>query len=182
MNRLTLVILAITCLPQVVPAQRPDPGKLYESESGRFRVKFPSKPRLDTKDLATGKSGISPVTVVTERAETRQDVVLAVVYADYPDEFKHVPAQKILDGVRDGLKGKDGRVVSDAEVQFADPTQTSYRQIRIEAGRNVIRVRLYLVGSRLYQVLVIGDTRHVSSAECEEFFNTFEIIKDRPLE
>lgn len=175
MNRRTgLLVIGLFLLGTgSIAAQEKVP--VYESESGRFKVKFPGTPKIDTKDLATGRAGTPPIPVVTEKVETSQGAILAVVYADYPEAFKNVLPKKLTDAVRDGLKGKDGKVVIDQTLISA--TKPELRHLRIEAGKNVIRVHAMMVGQRLYQVMVTGDAKSVDKPACTEFLESFEIIR-----
>ena len=57
----------------------------------------------------------------------------------------------------DGLKGRDGTVKAE-EWFFYRSEKMPVRAVRIEAGKNQLRTRLYLRGSRLLQVTVAGPT------------------------
>ena len=177
MNRIALLLTVSTLLLTGYCQAQTEKTELYESEQGRFKVRFLSKPKIDTKDLATGKAGTPPIPTVTERSEASSGAYIAVVYADYPEEFKNVTPKKLFDGVRDGLKGKDGKVTTDVDVKFTDETKPSYREIRIEAGNNVIRARVFMVGSRLYQVMVTGDKKSTAHKSCDVFLDSFELVK-----
>lgn len=176
MTRLVLLACTLFALTAGTGLTQERAPELYQSDQGKFRVAFPERPKIDTKDLATGKAGAAVVSVVTERAEAPNRAILAVIYADYPDEFKTVPAKKLLDAARDGLKGKDGKLRMEKEVTLKNSPASSYRDLRIEAGSNVIRVRLYLVGTRLYQVMVTGDRKTTTNTVCDTFLDSFELI------
>src|SRR5205085_1948419 len=98
-------------------------------------------------ELAVGGGRTVPVT--THRAtDLKSGAVFSVSVAEYPSAFAEVPADKVLDGVRDGLKGKDGKVKVDERLKG----WSGGRAVQVEAGRNTIHARLVLVGSRLFQV------------------------------
>src|SRR5262249_1831184 len=42
------------------------------------------------------------------------------------------------------------------------------------------RARMYLVGSRLYQVFMAGPTSRIKAEEIETFFNSFELLEGSP--
>lgn len=146
----------------------------YTSGSGKFRVKLPGRPKVESKDLATGPGGVQPVPMTTERVEGPDKVMYSVVFADYPDTFQSVNAKTVLDGVRDGMKGKDGQVKEDREILLG---KTPGRELRIEAGRKVIRARIYLVGTRLYQVMANGERSAIDGKGVDEFLRSFELVK-----
>jgi hypothetical protein len=102
-------------------------------------------------------------------------VVLAVTFADYPETFLGVSAKKVLDGVRDGMKGKDGVVKKDEDIKLDG--NFPGRELRIEAGKRVIRARVFLTGTRLYQVMVTGEKQAADGKMADDFFKSFELLK-----
>ena len=174
---LALAAAVLTAFAPVAWAGKDKEPKLeeYTSDVGKFRVKFPGKPKVDSKELASGPGGVQPIPVTTERVEGPSGVVFAVTFADYPDTFLGVKAKTVLDGVRDGMKGKDGVVKEDKEVALGGTTPG--REIRIEAGKKVIRARVFLAGTRLYQVMVTGDRQPADGKSADEFLRSFEIVK-----
>jgi len=148
----------------------------YSSEAGRFKVRMPTgQKKTESKELATGK-GNQSISVTTEKVDIPGGAVFAITFADYPEAFKDVAPKTILDGVRDGLKGTDGKVISDRETNFG-PDKIPGREIRIEAGKNVIRARVFLAGNRLYQVMVTGKTDKVDIKIADEFLKSLELTK-----
>ena len=154
---------------------RPDPIPPYTSEAGRFRATFPAPPKTETKRVVTPAGSLS---ITTSSAEAARDVgvYLAVTFTDYPEAFQEVAAGKLLDGVRDGLRGLDGKVTRDTPIA-AGPDDPQGRDITVVAGDNVVRCRAVLVGRRLYQVTAAGKAGAVGSAPVEDFFRSFELLK-----
>jgi len=158
-------------------AQRDPKLEDYQSEAGRFKVKLPGRPKTESKDLATGR-GKQVITVTTEKVDTLNGAVFAVTYADYPDSYKDAPAKTILEGVRDGLKGTDGKVIKDEETSVQlNEAKIPGRDLRIEAGKSVIRARIFIHGQRLYQVLVTGTKDTVNTKDADAFLKSFELAK-----
>jgi hypothetical protein len=179
MSRRYSWLVAVAVLVAVAPAfaQRTAPLKQHESEAGKFRVKLPKKPDSDTKELALGSGG-QTVQVTTERASGPDDSVFAVTFADYPESYRQVAAKTVLDGVRDGLKGTDGKIEKDGEVFLGDGAEKlAGREFRITAGSKVVHVRVFLHGTRLYQVMATGRKDRFPSKAVEEFHNSFELVK-----
>lgn len=174
---LALAAVVLTALAPAAWADRDRELKLeeYTSDAGKFRVKFPGKPRVDSKELASGPGGVQAIPVTTERVEGHNGVVFAVTFADYPDTFLGVKAKTVLDGVRDGMKGKDGVVREDREVTLGGTIPG--RELRIEAGKRVIRARVFLTGTRLYQVMVTGERQPADGKSADEFLRSFEVVK-----
>jgi hypothetical protein len=180
MSRRYSWLVAVAVLVAVAPAlaQRTVRLEQYESEAGKFRVKLPpEKPDSDTKVLALGTGG-QKVQVTTERVNGPDSSVFAVTFADYPESYRQVPAKTVLDGVRDGLKGSDGNIEKDAEVFLGDgPDRLAGREFRITAGRKVVHARVFLHGTRLYQVMATGSKDRFPTKAVEEFQNSFELVK-----
>ncbi len=150
----------------------------FKSTDGKFAVTAPGNNRNDSKNLAVGATGLT-IPVTTDRWDGPSSTVYAVTFADYPDTFREVAAKTILDGVRDGLKGTDGKVALDEKVTLGKGAdKIDGREFRIEAGsRTAVRVRVYLVESRLYQVMVTGTKDSVNTKAATEFLNSFKLVK-----
>jgi hypothetical protein len=172
---LLVLIVPLTAALPVAAKSRPPKLVTHQSKSGRFRVQMPHRPETETKNLTIGP-GNQSVAVTTEKCDGPGSTVFAVTYADYPTSFQDVPARTILDGVRDGLKGTDGKVTEDAET-FLGADKLHGRQLRIDARRRAIRARVFLVGHRLYQVMVTGPADQVGSTAADDFLNSFELAK-----
>ena len=158
----TLAVLLLVAAPALA-----DDKLVHKSDSGSFKCLFPAEPESDGKELAVGAERTVPVW--THRAKAN-DWVYSVTVAEYPAVFAEVPADTLLDGARDGLKGKDGKVKAEEKMKGPYPG----RAVRIEAGKNTVRSRLVLGGSRLYQVTVAGPTKNFPEKTSEAFFNSFE--------
>ena len=102
--------------------------------------------------------------------------MFAVTFADYPEAYRDVPAKVILDGVRDGLKGKDGKVEHDDDAALG-PDKVPGRAVKVVAGSRVVRARVFLHGTRLYEVMVTGPKDAVATKAADEFLKSFEIVK-----
>ena len=145
----------------------------YTSEAGQFRVLLPDDDDHEDTTLATA---IGPVRVRTVHGDVSRDLELGVSYSDYPEAFASVPEMKLFDGVRAGLKGADGTVDTESDVVLGDGGPLG-REFVVRAGKNVVRCRAFLVGSRLYQVTATGRADAVDGKTAAEFFDSFELTK-----
>jgi hypothetical protein len=179
MTRLAIATLGLLMVVATGPGQeRSSRLTKFESRNGKFRALMPRDRDIDQKELATGPGGVQAVPVTTIRSVGPSKGVYAVSYADYPETFRSVPARNLLDGVRDGLKGTDGKVVKDEEtVLGTGDTKVIGREFRIEAGKNAIRARVFYVGNRLYQVMVTGTMSAVDEKHADDFLRSFELIR-----
>ena len=159
-----LLVLLLVAAPATAADLLP-----FKSQAERWVARFPAQPTPDSKELAIGGSRSVPL-VMHSAKDPKSQAVFSITVAEYPPAFAEVPAATLLDGVRDGLKGKDGKVTAEKPLKGPHPG----RAVRIEAGRNTVRSRLVLVGTRLYQVTVAGSTRSFPDELSEEFFASFE--------
>lgn len=173
MKRFTYSIAILLGALSAVPADSKKPtGTTHTSDAGRYQVMMPSSPKSDTREYATNKGVLA---VSTDKCEVARDLVLSVSFADYPPDFGAVAPKLVLDGVRDGLKGSDGKVTTETEITLGDKKHPG-RELRIEAGKNVIRAQIFLVGRRLYQVLATGTKDSVAKPEVEQLFSSFTLL------
>lgn len=154
--------------------ERKPPKYTHTSTDDGFSVGLPAKPTsLKTKQVAT-VAGTLKVHVM--RYDGVSDVVMSVTRTDYPTEFAAVEPAKMFAEMLKEMKGADGKVTEEKEIELGKDRHPG-RQWRIEANKRVIRVRVYLVGSRLFQVMAAGSKESLTSVYVEDLFDTFELAK-----
>ena len=167
MPRRSLAVLAVLLAVGLTHAdsRKSKPVTVSPAGSG-FTAVFPAKPSDSEKELA---SAAGSLTVRTHRV-TYNDVVYAVTVTEYPEAFADLPVEKILDGVRDGMKGSDGKVFEEK----IELDGVAGRWLRIEAGKkNAIRVKVFLNQRKLYQVMVSGPLAGVGGKDADDFLASF---------
>ncbi len=147
-------------------------GETFTSDPGKYRVTMPGSTINNSKDYAAGKWILK---ITTDKCSTR-DAILAVTFTDYPADFELAEEKKLIDGVRDGIKGVDGKVTVEKDTHITGSKQAG-REVQIEAGKIVIRARIYLVGRRLYQQTVTGTKDSVKNEAADEFFKSFALLE-----
>jgi len=167
-----LALLLCTCPlsangPKSPKGPKADKLEPYESVAGKFRVLLPGNPEETRTLLATA---VGPVRVTTIRGAVHRELMLSVSFADYPDAFVRASPERIYDSIRDKLKGLDGRIEQEQDLE-------SGREFRVVAGRNRIRCRVLLIGSRLYQIMATGTAEAVQGPTIATFFDSFQILK-----
>ncbi len=149
---------------------------LFSPPEGDFSVFFPGEPSLTTQDVSTP---VGKITVNMYLYEKREYACL-VGYSDYPNEMiKQVETRTLLDGAVNGAMGNvKGKVESQQdislgihvgrEIEFSFPPSA-----KMPSGGNG-KARFFMVGSRLYQLVMVG--RNVrSSSETDHFLNSFAL-------
>jgi hypothetical protein len=174
------VALALSALLALGLTARADPKLIeFKNVDGRYAVVAPGKAsKPDTKKLAVGATGLA-IPVTTVRWDGPNSTTLAVTYADYPETFREVAPKTILDGVLTGLKGTDGKETLNEKVTLGtDPNKVEGREFIVVAGtKTAVRVRVFLVDTRLYQVMVTGTKDNVGSKAATAFLDSFQIVK-----
>lgn len=193
--------LILVCLTSsLTNAEERKPKYVHSSPSEGYTVGLPGKPRTETMSLTT-VAGVLPVSTI--RYDTGSDLVLSVTSATYPREFSAVPADKLFEGILKEMlaaekaddskiadliagkvasaSGNGGRTTATDETPRSGLTlgeeKHPGRQWRIESGKVVVRVRVYLVGTRLYQIMATGSRSGVSGPLAEDLFQTFRLEK-----
>lgn len=145
----------------------------YSSDSGRFRVLMPDDDDDENTTLATV---VGPVRVETVRGDIGRSLNLSVSYSDFPDAFSSVSKVKLYDGLREALKGVDGTIENEKDYTPGRDGPLG-REFTVTGGKNKIRCRVVLVGTRLYQIMAVGERDFVDSQTVAEFFDSFELMR-----
>jgi hypothetical protein len=158
----------------VVPVTAQGRGEKYEPAGGRFSVRFPGLPKEGTQ---TTKSAIGELRIQTATYATSDGNAYMVSYTDFPEgAAKPDVASKLFDGVRDGLKGKDGKLIDESDAKVGTDKHPG-RDIEIEKDKKRMKFRVALRDGRLYQVAVIGTASFVKSKDARAFLESFELAR-----
>ncbi|MBN9122019.1 MAG: hypothetical protein J0I06_23235 [Planctomycetes bacterium] len=169
--RAAVVGVALVAFVGVAGAQPRD----YASDEGAYRVKFPGAPKLVAQNA---KSAVGDLTVNIATYADSGGNVFMVSYTDFPEAATR-PANHatLFAGVRDGVKGKDGKVPGEEKTIEFGQSKLPGREFTIEKGKQRIRYRVVLSGNRMYQVAAIGTETFATGKEGTAFFDSFQITK-----
>lgn len=168
MGRAIAILLLISSL---ATADERKPKYTHTSAEQGFSVGLPGKPKLDTQKLVTVAGTLQ---VHTTRYDAGSDLVLSVTFTEYPKDFVKVPMDHLFEGMRKEMAGADGRVLKEEKIELESHPG---REWRIEAGKLVVRARVYLVGTKVYQVMINGSKDAVGGSAAEDLFRTFKLEK-----
>jgi len=145
----------------------------YRSEADRFAAFFPGTPTESSKTVNTA---IGPIEMKIYGVAKKQ-TAFSVVLSDYPPEHvKRVGSATILDGARDGaVANTQGKLLSELIIEIAG---NPGRDLKISAagGKGTVRAKLFLVGSRLYQVLAVTPTEDSYAPQVGRFLESFKLL------
>jgi hypothetical protein len=154
----------------------PPNWKTVTSKEGRFTVAMPGTPAQTKKIVKTATGKLQVMMLV---AEGRLDSTFVVSYTDYADaDLKKGTIDRRLDQARDGaVDSSGGTLRSEKSIDLAG---NRGREIVIESdGAVIVRMRIFLVQRRLYQVMVLGAGPIFAPKEKDAgiFLDSFRLIK-----
>ncbi|MDB5306342.1 MAG: hypothetical protein JWO38_544 [Gemmataceae bacterium] len=166
------VVLALFALPTSAGAQ--PAGEIHAPKGGRFAVRLPGMPKEHTQSTRTD---LGELKVYTATYATADGAVYLVSYTDFPPgAVKPDGRGPMYDAVREGIKGKDGKLVSEKEITVG-PDQLPGREILVDKGRQQTRFRVVVRDHRLYQLAAVGPGEFVTGPAATAFFDSFEFAK-----
>ncbi len=147
--------------------------KKFSGDSGRFSVELPGEPKQQKQDVQTDAGKITITMYIVEVGNGGYFVALS----DFPAALvQAADPEVLLANARDGaVRNVRGKLVSDKAITLGEHQG---REIQFEAdnpaGKIVGRARLYLVGNRLYQLLVVGQGAEALE-QSGKFFGSFRL-------
>ena len=159
------------------------PMQEFVSQAGKFKVKMPGPPESQTHqfDEKIGPHRIK-VAIAMHQVQARNEGYFVGV-ADIPNVpfLSAIETRQLLEKSRDGAIASSGSTLESSKSALL---QGQYQGLEFSAKmppppRGVadgqIRGRIYLVGSRLYQLYVGGAPALVNAPRTAEFFDSFKV-------
>jgi len=147
-----------------------DPTAPFESAAGGFRVLFPGQV---TEQSKTQPSRAGPIEAHLFNAET-DEMGFLVSYADHaPEVVKAAKPKAQLAAARDGVVGKDGKLLAERELSLEGKPGIEFK---FEKDGMVATERAFLVGRRLYQVMALGPPGESRERAAKIFLDSFQLV------
>lgn len=165
--------MVLVAVAAVGVAQQPE----YVATDGKYKVRFPSpgQPKLRTE---VTKSAVGDLTVHIATFANSDGSVWMVSYTDFPDAATKPENHKsLLDGIRDGAKGRDGKLSGEEKTIEHGADKLPGREFVVEKGKQRVRMRAIVSGNRVYQVALIGTEAFVTNKDGTAFLDSFSITK-----
>ena len=149
---------------------------LYTSEDGKFSVNFSgASPVQNSTNVPTDLGDIEMVSFIHEKSATE---AYMVTYSDYPSDYVNSAegGEELLDAAKDGALRNLGIKTTEEEKKI---TLDSYPGLFFTGnnGQYFITYKIYLVGSRLYQVAILRDGSHATKNSIDTFMDSFSLLK-----
>jgi hypothetical protein len=164
-----LLLVGLGVLAVVLLARR---GELREftSAEGRFKVLIPGTPRPQNQNAA----GM----VLKAFAVEQWGGAYIVAFADVAIGANE-PAwqtEQRLNGSRDGaLRNVNATLVREGKVTLQGKYLGREMEANLPNQKGVIRARFYIVGSRMYQMMVVGTPAFTRSATADRFLDSLTL-------
>ncbi len=146
----------------------------FTSKPFGFSVLMPGTPKEQTTKIKSGLGDLdnNSFTVITDNK-----VFWNVLVIDYPAGSAAERQEALLDGaVNVNVNRLKGKKISETKNPL-DGTKFPGRQVQIEAESvGFVRAHMYLVGDRLYQVIVQGPKEVVTSADATKYLESFKLV------
>ena len=145
--------------------------KEFTSKDGRFKVLMlgtPKQYKLDTES-DFGKGVLHMNTVMVGKT------MYGANFCDFPAEIKKAPLKQVLDSSRDGtVANLEGKLASERDIKLGAYAGREI-QIEVAGGKQLFRVRVYLVDQRLHQVVVFGTKEAATGKDADKFLDSFKL-------
>jgi hypothetical protein len=146
--------------------------KEFRSVEGNFSVSMPGEVEVESQEIES-EVGALPTYTFTA---TEKTAAYVVAYTDYPaDSIGDVDPAAILDGARDGVQESlNGTIVRERNITISGHPG---RDLEMKSGEMQVRSNIYLVGSRMYQVIAVVPTKGKMPKSVEKFLASFKLLK-----
>ncbi len=163
-----MVLMLVTAILLMIPVSHDlsaQQATAFESEEGRFAIMMPGEPKVSESKIATSDG---EPTIQKQFVAGGESGVYLVSYQDNPnlEGADEAAIARAFDVGRDGLKKAfHGEVLEEKAITLSDKFPGREIRLSIPQAGGQGRCRLYLVGTRLYQVMAVGVPAFVGSEQ-----------------
>ena len=175
--KLRTTIAYVTLLAGLAAVDKPAKSQwtTFGSPEGRFEVLM----RGEVKQFPVEVENQFGTTTLHMNVATWDETMLVVNWVDYPPDVAQDLPEQLLDDSREAaLENLGGKLVSEKPIKLV---RHNGREILIEVAKQdrLFRVRVYLVGNRLYQTVLFGPPKAVRSTEAQKYLDSFKLTEAR---
>jgi hypothetical protein len=171
----TAAILGIALLLQRDQLTGDSIWKEFTSEEGRFSILLPRTPRqtVETVDTPVGEIDEYAFTVI------HGNITYIASYSDYPRNVLTSDPQAILDAFRNSaVASVEGKLLNERSISIDGYLGRELKiKIADDADTAIVRLRIYLVGNRLYYIYTLAPEERASSPSVDKFLDSFKLVR-----
>jgi len=168
LQRRFAVCAVVLCFAAALAAQTPE-WKSYSYPADGFSASFPSQPELQKKDVPTDAGSFQLRSYIAQDGA----VAMFIGVCDYGAQAAGKDPESLLQGAKNGaLQNTKSHLVSEQEI-----TLGVYHGVQFEAESDAAHfsARVYMVGTTLYQALVVSQLGK-PYPDTARFLDSFQLI------
>ena len=144
----------------------------FSSPDGNFAVLMPGTPSYEKQNQSTA---LGPIDMHMFTLNIRRDAAYMIMYSDYPEIVTRAKPDDLLDGGRNGaLSNTKGKLIGEQNMSLDG---FPGREIVIEVpGKGLMKVRAFLVGRRLFQVIAVGTKEKIEHEDTGKYLTSFRLL------
>lgn len=172
MRRCILMFATVLIATAVTPAIGDEKLTEYRNDTGKFKILFPGKPSMSTV------KGMGDVMVQVFAVESGGSAY-TINYYDSPNPLRDEDSPKLLDGEIDGFyKALAGKKATQKEIKLQDKHKGAEHTGTITKPADLsVRGRTFIVGQRVYNVLLLGPPNFVTAKPAQQYLDSFQVDK-----
>jgi hypothetical protein len=169
-----LAAAVLLLAPAALAARDTDDWVDFSPKGGKCTVKLPGKPKDMTREIDTpgGKLKVN----IWGYEEGASGAYL-ISYTDFPeDSVDPDDTDAFFERVQGGIVGSSkGKVTSSKNTKFQKKYPARDVKYTVPTIKGTGRVRMILIGDRLYQLMALGNDEFMESEEIDFYFNSFKL-------
>ncbi len=176
MKTKTLLLLLVAVVLSACKSG-PVEWQTFSSSAGGFSVSIPGTFQESTQSVSTQLGAIDLHIFMLGQANS----AYMLSYADYPENFvKQSDVNTMLDGARDGALKNVNATLGGTKAISLDGSPgreftASVPDSKSVPGGGSVQARIYLVKSRLYQLLVLTAKGNETEVDADKFLASFKL-------
>jgi hypothetical protein len=145
----------------------------FTSKACGFSVLMPGTPKEQVGKIKSASGDLDN----TQYAVAASKAFWMVSVVDYPAGSANGKEDALLDGaVKSTVKGLQGKTLAEGKIILED--KYPGRKLEVEAEKvGLYRAHIFLVGDRVYQVVVRGPKDVVTSPDATKYLESFKLVK-----
>ena len=166
------IVTQVGVIASVAFAQDNSGWTSFTSAEGRFTVLMPAKPKTDIKDTDTTQGNLA----LHLFSAANDNGYFLISYNDFPNVDENNRQAALEAGRTGAIESMGGQLISERKISIGNNPGLEFSAKKISEGSEIIaNARLYFVGHRLYQLLVLAYKPHADSPDIQKFLTSFEL-------
>jgi hypothetical protein len=170
-KNLFAALLLLTLAPCAFAQHESETWTRFSPPGGGFSILIPQTPseQVENKD--------TPVHYTSHLFSTREpNLIYLIGYTDYDPKYRFNAESELIANRDNFIKGVNGKLDESVKINFDGQPGIEFTA---EAGAVFFKSRVYIKGSRVWQVAVAVTTGQRDNESAEKFLNSFKFTKEQ---